>query len=50
MGRKVAIVWHALSWMAAGALYFFFAIPAGMSSWANCRTRSGRRGASVVVC
>ncbi|EID12170.1 hypothetical protein MXEN_13941 [Mycobacterium xenopi RIVM700367] len=27
MGRKVAIVWHALSWIAAGALYFFFAIP-----------------------
>ncbi|BBY06110.1 hypothetical protein [Mycobacterium noviomagense] len=27
MGRKVAVLWHASSWIAAGALYFFFAIP-----------------------
>ncbi|WP_375482763.1 hypothetical protein [uncultured Mycobacterium sp.] len=27
MGRKVAVLWHASLWIAAGALYFFFAIP-----------------------
>jgi hypothetical protein len=27
MGRKVAVLWHASFWIAAGALYFFFAIP-----------------------
>jgi hypothetical protein len=27
MGRTVAILWHALFWVAAGVLYFFFVLP-----------------------
>src|SRR5579875_2765754 len=52
MGRKVAIVWHALSWMAAGALYFFFAIPRWyelMGELPHALGTAGRIGCGVLI-
>src|SRR5579884_2096083 len=52
MGRKVAILWHASFWIAAGALYFFFAIPRWhelMGKIPHALGTAGRIGCGLLI-
>jgi hypothetical protein len=52
MGRKVAVLWHASFWIAAGALYFFFAIPRWyelMGKIPHALGTAGRIGCGLLI-
>jgi hypothetical protein len=52
MGRKVAVLWHASFWIAAGALYFFFAIPRWyelMGKVPHALGTAGRVGCGLLI-
>lgn len=52
MGRKVAVLWHGSFWIAAGALYFFFAIPRWyelMGKVPHALGTAGRIGCGLLI-